>query len=574
MDMEKRLILAVALSVLIYAVFMWIMAPPPAPPRPVLAAEAPQDLQPTEPAPASAELKPEAPALGPETAPVMMGVDEQSIEVDNGVFHAVLTNRGARAKSWALREFSSPSGPLEMFPAYAEGPGRHLGIEVDDATLAGEIAGALFQVERETVPAEQDQPGGQRIRFLYSDGRGLEARRELVFWDGSYLVDVQQEVRENGRVRPSRIVLGPGFAASALGGGRSSYYYDSQTLWNVGGRVSRTRAGKLEPSGRFAGPVKWAGLEDQYFAVLVLPAAAQTEVAWTQGTVTPLPDPAKADQSPKSVERPVLAVAVAEDGARLFVGPKSYRRLHSLGSELEKAVWFSSTEWLQPIVKYLFLCLIWIHDHVVPNWGWAIVLATVALRVFLFPINQYSMISMKKTQLQMQKLQPKVKALRAKYTKKKDAQARAKMNQEMMDLYRAEGVNPMGGLSGCLPMLAQFPILIGFYNMLTVAVELRGAPFFGWIHDLSVQDPYWITPVLMTATMFFQQRLAMARVKDPQQLQQQRIMMFMPVMFGVICLQMPCGLVLYWFVNNLLGIGQQWLVNRHSSRLEAALEKA
>jgi len=572
-EMEKRLILAVALSVLIYAVFMWMMAPPAAPPLQVPVSGGRPEAGTTEPVPASAEPEPAVAVVGPEATAVVAASAEQSLEVDNGVFRAVLTNRGAQAKSWALSEFRSPAGPLEMFPSYAEGPGRHLGIDVDDAALSREIERALFQVDREAVPADEGLPAGERIRFQYSDGRGLEVRRELVFRDGSYLVDVQQEVRENGRLRPSRVLLGPGFSASALGGGRSSYYYDSQALWNVGGGVSRTAAGKLDTSGSFAGPVRWAGLEDQYFAVLVLPAAAHAEVAWTQGAVTPLVDPAKPGES-KPIERPVLAVGVPDRGARLFVGPKSYGLLRELGSDLDKAIWFSSMEWLQPIVKYLFLGLIWIHDRVIPNWGWAIVLATVALRVCLFPVNQYSMISMKKTQLQMQKLQPKVKALRAKYTKKKDAQARAKMNQEMMDLYRSEGVNPMGGLTGCLPLVAQFPILIGFYNMLTVAVELRGAPFFGWIRDLSVQDPYWITPILMTGTMFFQQKLAMTKVKDPQQLQQQRIMMFMPVMFGVICLQMPAGLVLYWFVNNLLGIGQQWLVNRHSSRLEAALEKA
>ena len=204
----------------------------------------------------------------------------------------------------------------------------------------------------------------------------------------------------------------------------------------------------------------------------------------------------------------------------------------------------------------------------------AIILSTFLLRVMLFPVNQYSMVSMKKTQLQMQRLQPKIKRIREKYKKQKDAESRGKMNQETMALYKKEGVNPMGGLNGCLPMLAQFPILIGFYNMLTVTIELRGAPFFGWITDLSQKDPYWITPLLMGATMFLQQRMAMSKVKDPVQAQQQRFMMIMPVVFTWICLQMPAGMVLYWFVNNLLGMGQQWLVNKKTSRLEEAGQKA
>jgi YidC/Oxa1 family membrane protein insertase len=171
-------------------------------------------------------------------------------------------------------------------------------------------------------------------------------------------------------------------------------------------------------------------------------------------------------------------------------------------------------------------------------------------------------------------LQPKIKSIKNKFKKNKDAESRSKMNQEMMDLYKREGVNPMGGITGCLPMIAQIPILMSFYFMLTVAVELRGAPFFGWIHDLSIADPLYVTPILMGVTMFAQQKMSMSKVKDPTQLQQQKIMMIMPFVFTYICIQMPAGMVLYWFVNNLLGIGQQWLVNRHTTRLEAAAQKA
>ena len=226
-------------------------------------------------------------------------------------------------------------------------------------------------------------------------------------------------------------------------------------------------------------------------------------------------------------------------------------------------------------MRQIYFALLWLHAHTISNFGVAIVLATAMLRILLFPVNQYSMVSMKKTQLQMQRLQPKLKAIKAKYAKKKDAQSRSAQQRETMEMYKREGVNPMGGVSGCLPMLAQFPILIGFYNMLTVAIDLRGAPFFGWIQDLSLEDPYYITPLLMGITMFTQQKLAMSKIKDPQQLQQQRFMLFMPFMFTIICVNMPSGLVLYWFVNNLLGIGQQWLVNRHTVRLEtAASQKA
>jgi YidC/Oxa1 family membrane protein insertase len=302
----------------------------------------------------------------------------------------------------------------------------------------------------------------------------------------------------------------------------------------------------------------------------VIPLADRAELRWstvelgaeTAGEADEQPDP-----------KPIVALTVPAEGARLYFGPKKYTLLVELGHQLDRVVWFSSFDWLWPIVEYLFLGLVWLHDHVARDWGAAIVLATVLLRLVLFPVNQYSMVSMKKTQIQMQRLQPKIKAIRNKYKKVKDAANRNKMNQEMMELYRKEGVNPMGGLTGCLPLLAQFPILIGFYNMLTVAVELRGAPFI-WVSDLSAPDPIWVLPILMGGTMFIQQRMAMTKVKDPQQLQQQRIMLFMPIVFGIIGISMPSGLVLYWFVNNLLGIGQQWLVNRNTARLEAAAQKA
>ena len=155
-------------------------------------------------------------------------------------------------------------------------------------------------------------------------------------------------------------------------------------------------------------------------------------------------------------------------------------------------------------------------------------------------------------------------------TKKKDPDARKKMNEEMMALYKKEGVNPMGGMAGCLPLLLQLPILWGMYTVLSGALELRGAPFLLWIRDLSIADPYYVTPLLMGATMFAQQMMAMTKAKDPQQKQQQRMMLFMPIMFTWFFLWLPSGLVLYWLVNNVLGIGQQWLINRQAAAQAAA----
>ena len=580
MESEKRLVLAIALSVLVLVAFSYLAPrrtePPPSVEQPV--AEAPAAAGETPAAPGAAASEPAAEPIEAAIA----GESAERFEVDNGLFRVALTSRGGQAEAWTLLELTGDGGqPLDVFPRYVEpDAGLPLGLDLDDASVASTLNGAIYRVEREELPATDSSPPGERVRFSWADGRGLRAEKVLEFHRGSWIVDVRAEVTDRGRRLPVRLKVGPGFAAQEPDTAHGTYHYESQTVWDVAGRVTRTKRGKLSPpEGSFTGPVRWAGIEDQYFAVLVLPNAPQTLVRWRQAELTlltpPAPGAAPAAET-KPVPIPVLAVALDENGAGLFVGPKQYRLLRDIGGkrELDRAVWFSSYDWLREIVKYLFLGLIWLHDRVAQNWGMTIILATVALRLALFPVNQFSMVSMKRTQLQMQKLQPKIKTIRAKYKKTNDAQSRAKMNEELMDLYRKEGINPMGGLSGCLPMLAQFPILIGFYNMLTVAVELRGAPFILWIRDLSQKDPAHVLPVLMAVTMFAQQWLAISKVKDPQQLQQQRMMLFMPLVFGFICLQMPSGLVLYWFVNNLLGMGQQWLVNHHADRLEAAAQKA
>jgi YidC/Oxa1 family membrane protein insertase len=575
--MDKRVFLAAALSVVIliaWQAFFMPKRPPVAPPTegPVV-----EEIDFGKPAEAEAEAtQPHAEPVEPvvvETAGAVQADGMRDVGVQNGVFDLTLTNRGAIATSWSLRDETTSFELLELLPRIEPDRARSLAVELDDAALTGRLNEALYRVERTSVSPKHGLPGGERITFTWADGQGVEARKSLTFREGSYLVDVDVEVTDRGRSLPARLMLGPGFGEQGTAkNGKGTYYYEA-VIWNRAGQVTHRKKKSIDEAEGFSGPVPWAGLEDQYFAALVLPNTPETVLRWR--SVELLRIATGEEESPgKPDPYPLLSVSVPNSGAQLYVGPKKYRLLESLGSDLEKSVWFSSSALLAWISRGIFFGLLWIHDHTVRNYGLAIVLCTFLLRVLLFPVNQYSMVSMKKTQLQMQRLQPKIKGIKNKYKKNKDAESRGKMNQEMMALYKREGVNPMGGLSGCLPLLAQFPILIAFYFMLTVAVELRGAPFFGWIKDLSVADPYWITPLLMGATMFLQQRMAMSKVKDPVQQQQQKFMMIMPFVFTWICLQMPAGMVLYWFVNNVLGIGQQWLVNRHTTRLEAAAQKA
>jgi YidC/Oxa1 family membrane protein insertase len=580
--MDKRVLFAAALSVAILVIW-GTMFPPPKPPEqpveptgietplePAFEAEEPAELartrEPTDDDPA------ELPSAGDEfAAEAVQAESTETLDVETDLFHVQLTNEGGRALNWHLIEYTTvDGGPLELFPSFAEAAPLPLSLLLDDPELTRAVNQALYVVERSSIMG-----GGEEIEFSWSNGQGLEVSKRFTFWDGSYMVDLAVEVRDRGRRLPVELTFGPGFGAQEK---TSSYYYEAW-VWNRPGQVEHLqknkRNGYPDDAIGLTGQVLWAGLEDQYFAALILPEqdGQPTTVGLSPIELTRLPLPGTDDEI-ESLGEMIISVAVPSMGGRLYVGPKKYHLLEEQGSEMEQVVWFFDNGLLAFISKKIYLGLLWLYANTIQNYGMAIILATFILRLLLFPVNQYSMVRMKKTQLQMSRLQPKIKAIRSKYKQQKDAESRAKMNQEMMELYKREGVNPMGGVTGCLPMLGQFPILIGFYGMLTVAVELRGAPFFGWIQDLSRADPYFVTPLLMGVTMFVQQMMAMSKVKDPVQQQQQRFMMIMPVVFTVICVNLPSGLVLYWFVNNLLGIGQQWLVNRHTGKMEADIAAA
>jgi YidC/Oxa1 family membrane protein insertase len=580
--MEKRALIAIAASFLILVLWSYVFPPPERPPQPepvtITGTEPSPEPQPVAAEPALAVEDELAPLEEEPDAPQVAAEREESLVIETGNFTVGLTNRGGVATSWRLHHYTANGGePLELFPRFVDQKRFPLSVVLDDMSLAELLNESLYQVERERLPRREELGSGERVTFTWSDGRALSATKSFTFWSESWLVEVRLEVIDRGRKLPARLAVGPGFGAQESRKGLSTYAYSGQGLWNLSGNVTRLKPRKIVgQDGAISGNLLWAGLEDQYFTALVLPSAAPASAAWTSLELLPIPPAGVEDGEDFEVEaakQPIVGVLLPDGEGELYIGPKRFRQLQALGHDLDKAVWFATNPILYAITKYIFFALLWIYDNVVENYGLAIIIATILLRLLLFPVNQYSMVSMKKTQLQMQRLQPKIKAIRNKYKKSKDAQNRQKINEETMALYKKEGVNPMGGVTGCLPLLAQFPILISFYFMLTVAIELRGAPFFGWITDLSQKDPYWIIPLLMGVTMFVQQRMSMSKVKDPQMQQQQKFMMIMPFVFTYICLQMPSGMVLYWFVNNLLGIGQQWLVNRHTGRLEAAAQK-
>jgi YidC/Oxa1 family membrane protein insertase len=229
------------------------------------------------------------------------------------------------------------------------------------------------------------------------------------------------------------------------------------------------------------------------------------------------------------------------------VGPKQFDVLQSVDAELVRAIYFGFFAFL---AVPLLTALKWVYSFV-GNYGWSIVLLTVVINLLIFPLRHKSLVSMRKVQA----LQPQIKSIQDRYSGLKMTDpGRQKMQTEIMALYKEKGVNPAGG---CVPTLLTLPVLFAFYSLLSQAIELRGAEFGWWIKDLSERDPYYVTPLLMALTMFWQTKISPSTA-DPAQ---QRIMMMMPLMFGVMFLAAPSGLVVYWFVGNLFAIAQQYFTN-------------
>jgi YidC/Oxa1 family membrane protein insertase len=311
-----------------------------------------------------------------------------------------------------------------------------------------------------------------------------------------------------------------------------------------------------------AGALLWGGLESTYFASLLLPE--RTDAGSVTFAPVALPSPADPKNPAHLAAR--FAPPAAPASFTVMVGPKDYDLLVGLDRELDHAIDFSRYSIIYVLTKYLFIALRWVNSYI-GNYGLSIVILTILIRAGFFPLTYRSAITMRQNMKKMQRIQPKVKAIQERYKKtKRTMDSQRQMNDEIMALYRKENMNPMGSLGGCLPMLLQMPVFIAFYNLLSVTIELRGAPFVGWIHDLSRMDPYYIWPILMGASWMVQQWMTSSSIPDPMQ---RRMMGMMPLIFTFMMAHMPSGLVIYWFISNVVGLGQQWLINRHADRMPA-----
>jgi len=525
--MEKRLLLAFVLSAAILLAWSVIFPPPqrtPALPEPAGAQETTGQAGEIPPRVPEPTQDGDDPVVTEPLDEAIVAATEEEIELSNENITVVLTNRGAAVSSYLLANYDDDAGlPVDLVQRV---PLSQRALPLQLVTPAGPDDG-LYAVERFE----------NGVTFRWADGRGNSVYKRLTLSNEGFGLDV--EIETTGSRAADAISIGTGMGNLSEKERNSKLALWGEGIVLVDGEVERFKRRKVdEPRTLAPASVTFAGFEDTYFLSILRPEGGVSEIH-----IVPL-EYDEGEEKPNRVLQITAVLSRGELRGQLLGVPKEYDLLQSINQGVEKTLTFG---WfLTPIAVFFLKALRWIYS-VVGNWGVAIILLTLGIRIVLFPLMHTSTVSMRK----MAKVQPKVKEIQAKHKKKKtDPQARAKMNQEMMALYKQEGVNPM---AGCLPMLVQMPLLFALYQLFLKAIELRHAPFILWITDLSAKDPYYVTPILMTATMWLQQRLA-PQAGDPQQ---QRLMRMMPLIFGIMFLGFPSGLVLYWLTNNVITIIQQ-----------------
>jgi YidC/Oxa1 family membrane protein insertase len=535
---EKRLLVAAFLSLGVLLLWEWFG--PKAPKRavaPVVPTRSAAIL-PTPTAVAAASTSGAASNMPVER---VAGTQEGLTTLENTVARATFSNRGAVLTSFVLLKHRDDQGrPLELVRAVPDNAMRPLAVVFDgNAELTRAAASALYAVE----PRTDDRS----VRFRYADER-FSITKEIAFGDG-YLFDVK--VSAGGAAHT--VLAGTGLRNPTAKEQASRYVIPATAVATSGTGIEVFSAPKLKKEESWPLPPNgFVAIEDNYFlAALVTRGPATARVFPV--TVPPTAGAPATPPDPKG--ETVVSAGLSSPGSlelRAFFGPKDVEILETTGLGLERTVnfgWYGILA--RPLLWLLKKAYTW-----TGNYGLAILLVTLLIRILLFPLMHKSYASMKK----MQKLAPKMNAIKDKYKKARtDAAQRQKMNQELMALYQAEGYNPM---SGCFPVLLQLPILVAFYNVLNRAVELRHAPFLFWIRDLSAVDGSYVLVILMVVTMYIQQAMTPSTI-DPVQ---KKIFMAMPLLWGFMLKNMPAGLVLYWLFSNVLTILQQMLINRMGGR--------
>ena len=551
--MERRLLIAILLVFVVLTAYQWML---PAPPPQPATTPATADTQPQNAPQAAVTVEPPAP-VAVET--LLADSAERAIVIDNGLVRAVFSNRGATLTNWQLKQYSDATGqPLDLVPhdLPANQP-KPLSLKLDDTAKTARVNSALYSATNGSRPlaeassAIDASAAPVTLTFDYQDVSGLQVRKQFHLEPNTYVVTLTATVTDGGKAVNSAVQWGPGLGdvvGSGAGGRFTAAVRGAEGIYSIDGDVERVSPANLLGTPRYQGAYEFAGVDTHYFiSAAVKPGAGELEYHVLSLPVAGSDPPASRHYVGYDIK--LTPSAGAPGSAKFFVGPKHFETLQKADQGLVRAIWFGMFAFL---AVPLLSALNWVHGFI-GNYGWSIIVLTIIINAVMFPLRHKSFVSMRK----MQEIQPQVKAIQDRYAKLKVTDpARQKMNTEMMELYRQKGVNPA---SGCVPMLLTMPVLLAFYGLLSEAIELRGAPFIFWIKDLAAADPYYVTPVLMGASQMLQQRMTPMTGADPVQ---QKMMMFMPIVFTFLFITSPSGLALYWFASNVLVIGQQVLTGK------------
>ncbi len=564
---EKRLLIAVVLTILIIVAAQsylgkYVKSSSPAP----AAQQQQQQPQAATSAPAAtpAPSTPAAPASNANRAiPAKQASSESETVVENELYRITFTNRGAQVKSWILKKYNDDKGhPLDLVnPVAAPKYGYPMSLWTYDSGLRDKLSSALYVESCDGQSGPNCAPkAGEKLSFEYSDGDTVV--RKTFGFDDSYVVKIETSVTQKGSAIQAFPAWPSGFGDETV----AASYAAARIEWQNGDKTERLATKKVSGGATQNGPFQWAAAVDQYFVAAFMPDNPDAARLVMLHNAIDIPKNLDKPDPKESVSVPVLGAAAGDVSGvtreRVFVGPKSLEVLESVYAAPSKAS--PERHDLRELVNFgffgiiarpLFLWLRWTQEHWASNWGWSIIILTIIINLALLPLRITSM----RSALKMQKVQPRINAIKKKYEKYSMRDPRkAEMNQEMAALFKEEGVNPAGG---CIPLLIQMPFLFAFYTMLGNAIELRQAQWF-WLHDLSSPDPHYILPIgIILSTLWVQKMTPQAGV-DPAQ--QKMMTLMMPVMLGIISWNLASGLCLYWVMGNVIMVIQQMVMNRTS----------
>jgi YidC/Oxa1 family membrane protein insertase len=564
---EMRILVASLLSMGV--ILLWARFFAPKPPTQLPQANKPAQTAPATPdamanAPASANVasvpdvkKNSAASITAAPLPVVKPIaatQERTIVIENDLYRVEISNRGAVVKSWQLKKYKDDAKPQRVLDVVHPDAAQQTGgwpfaVALDDPQLEAAANAGLYQVSADSddlhAPAEAE--------FSWSDGH-LEVTKHFKF-DHTYVVQTQTSVKLDGKPITAGLAWLGGFGDLTVT--NPAPVETVSTFSSENGKISNTAAKKLddlEKVGRatWLGGKDFAGIEDRYFTTAFLAAngAARGTLATRSWKVNRTVD-SNGQQTQEPVAEVATTAAAQPLALRVYVGPKDYDDLKKMNPPLHGLVNFG---WLEFIADPLFHGLKLLHNYI-PNWGWAIVVLTLVINMLLFPLR----ISSYKTTLKMQRVAPEIKAINERYKKYKlNDPKKAEMNKEVMAVYSREGINPVGG---CFQMFLQMPIWFGLNTTLRYAIEMRHARWFGWITDLSAKDPYYVLPIFMGLSMYLVSKMTPMTATDPQQ---QMMLKIMPVSMAAIFMISPIssGLAVYILTSSLVGIVQQWYLNR------------